>query len=88
MYNVKCKIYGFDIGKKIFEGLLEFFFVCKRFKIVQTVRIHLPKILRFFFHMLFWGSAKPSFGWYKVTKNSYEATSTKITLPGAPKLGT
>ena len=69
---------------------MEFFFVCKRFKIVQTVRIHLPKILRFFFHMLLWGSAKPSFGfgWYKVTKNSNEATTTKIRLPGAPKLGT
>ena len=37
--------------------------------------------------MLFWGFAKPSFGWYKVTKNSYEATTTKIRLPGAPKLG-
>ena len=38
--------------------------------------------------MLFLGSAKPSFGWYKVTKNRYEATTTKIRLPGAPKLGT
>jgi hypothetical protein len=38
--------------------------------------------------MLFWGYAKPSFGWYKVTKNSYEATTTKIRLPGVPKLGT
>ncbi len=38
--------------------------------------------------MLFWGSAKPSFGWYKVTLNIYEATTTKIRLPGAPKLGT
>ena len=37
--------------------------------------------------MLFWGSAKPSFGWYKVTKNSYKGTTTKIRLPGAPKLG-
>ena len=37
--------------------------------------------------MLFWGSAKPSFGWYKVTKNSYEATTTTIRLPGDPKLG-
>ena len=82
-------MYGFfDIGKKILRGYWNFFFVCKRFKIVQTVRIHLPKILIFFFHMLFWGSAKPSFGWYKVTKNSYEATTTKIRLPGAPKLGT
>ncbi len=81
-------MYGFDIGKKKFEGLLEFFFVCKRFKIVRTVRIYLPKILILFFHMLFWGFAKPSFGWYKVTKNSYEATTTKIRLPGYPKLGT
>ncbi len=38
--------------------------------------------------MVFWGSAKPSFGWYKVTKNSYEATTTKIRLPDFPKLGT
>ena len=37
--------------------------------------------------MLFWGYAKPSFGWYKVTKNRYEATTTKIRLPGAPNLG-
>jgi hypothetical protein len=62
--------------------------MCKRFQIVQTIRIHLPKILIFFFHMLFLGYAKPSFGWYKVTKNRYEATTTKIRLPGAPKLGT
>ena len=36
----------------------------------------------FIFHMLFGGSAKPSFGfgWYKVkvTLNIYEATTTKI----------
>ena len=38
--------------------------------------------------MLFWGSAKPSFGWYKVTLNIYEATTTKIHGQGAPKLGT
>jgi len=38
--------------------------------------------------MLFLGYAKPSFGWYKVTKNRYEATTTKIRIPGAPKLGT
>ncbi len=38
--------------------------------------------------MLFGGSAKPSFGWYKVTLNIYEATTTKTRLPGAPKLGT
>ncbi len=38
--------------------------------------------------MLFLGSATPSFGWYKVTKNRYEATTTKIRLPGAPKLNT
>ena len=38
-----------------------------------------------FFSYAFWGSAKPSFGWYKVTKNSNEATTTKIRLPGAPK---
>jgi hypothetical protein len=30
----------------------------------------------------------PIFGWYKVTKNIYEATTIKIRLPGAPKLGT
>ena len=55
---------------------------------VTTVRINVPKIFIFFFHMLFWGSAKPSFGWYKVTKNRIEATTTNIRLPGAPKLGT
>ena len=55
---------------------------------VTTVRRHVPKFFIFFFHMLFWGSAKPSFGWYKVTKNSNEATTTKIRQPGAPKLGT
>ncbi len=38
--------------------------------------------------MLFWGDAKPSFGWYKVTKNRYKATTTKVQLLGAPKLGT
>jgi hypothetical protein len=38
--------------------------------------------------MLLWGSAKPTFGWYKVTKNSNEATTTKIRLTGVPKLGT
>jgi hypothetical protein len=38
--------------------------------------------------MLFLGYAKPSFGWYKVTKNRYKATTTKIRLLGAPKLGT
>ncbi len=74
--------------KKKFEGLLEFFFVCKRFCTVQKIRIHLLKILIFFFHMLFLGYAKPSFGWYKVTKNHYEPTATKIRLPGAPKQGT
>jgi hypothetical protein len=37
--------------------------------------------------MLFLGYAKPSFAWYKVTKNSYEATATKIWLPGALKIG-
>jgi hypothetical protein len=38
--------------------------------------------------MLFWGYAKSSFGWYKITKNSYEAATTKIRLPGSPKLAT
>ncbi len=28
----------------------------------------------------------PCFGWYKVTKHRYEATTTKIRLGGAPKL--
>ncbi len=73
--------------KKKFEGLLEIFFVCKRFQVVQTIRLNLPKILIYFFQMLFWGYAEPSFGRYKVTKNHYEATATKIRLPGAPKLG-
>ena len=88
MCNVYCIIYGFEIAKKQFEGLLEFFFVCKRFVIVTTVRITLPKIFLFFFHMLFWWSSEPSFGWYKVTKNSNEAPTTNIRLPGSPKLGT
>jgi hypothetical protein len=61
MYNVKK--YDFDIGKKKIEGLLDIFFLCKRFNSLTTVRIHVPKIFIFFFHMLFWGSAKPSFGW-------------------------
>ncbi len=66
------------------------FFWSKRFESVTTVRINVPKIFIFLFHMLmlFGGSTKPSFGWYKVTKNIYEATTTKIRLPGAPKLGT
>jgi hypothetical protein len=38
--------------------------------------------------MFFLRSAKPSFGWYKVTKNSTKATTTKISLAGVPKLGT
>ncbi len=86
-----CKqsiIYGFFIGEKKIKGLLEIFFVCKRFYTVQTNRINLPKILNFVFHMLFGGSAKPSFGWYKLAKNRYGGTTTKIRLPGAPKLGT
>ncbi len=58
-----CIMYDFDIGKNNFEGLLEMFFVCKRFNTVNTIRKHLHKIFIFFFHMLFWGSAKPSFGW-------------------------
>jgi hypothetical protein len=66
---------------------LGIFFVCKRLDTLNTNRIHLPKNSIFFCHMLFWGSAKPSFGWYKVTKISNEATTTKIMLPGAPKLG-
>ena len=70
------------------RGYWKFFFWANALKKVTTLRIHLPKIFLFFFHMLFWGSAKPSFGWYKVTKNSNEATTTKIWLPGAPKLGT
>ena len=69
-------------------SLLEIFVECKRFYTVQTNRIHLPKIFIYFFHILFGGSAKPSFGWYKVTLNMYEATTTKIHGQGAPKLGT
>jgi hypothetical protein len=67
---------------------LEIFFLCKRFEMITTVRIHLPKIFLFFFHMLFWWSSEPSFGWYKVTKNSNKATTSKIRQPGSPKLGT
>ncbi len=33
-------------------------------------------------------SAKPSFGWYKVTKNSNKPTRTKLRLADVPKLGT
>ncbi len=55
---------------------------------VQTKRKHLSKILIFFFHMIFWGYAKPSFGWYKVTSRSFVAATPTIRLPGAPKLGT
>ena len=73
---------------KKFKGLLELFLMCKPFNTVQTSRIHLPKILIYFFHMLFGGYAKPSFGWYKVTLNIYEATTTKIHGQVAPKLGT
>ncbi len=81
-------MYDFDIGKNKFEGLLEFFFVCKRFYTVNTNRIHLPKIFICFFHMLFWGSAEPSFGWYKVISRSYLAATPTSRRPGAPKLGT
>ncbi len=70
------EIYDFDIEKK------------KRFITANTNRIHFPKIFNLFFHMLFWGAAKPSFGWYKVTKTRYEATTTNIRLPCSPKLGT
>jgi hypothetical protein len=76
------------MGIKNSEGLLEIIFVCKRLNTLNTNRIHTPKNFIYFFHMLFWGSAKPSFGWYKVTKNSYEATTSKIRLAGIPKLGT
>ena len=38
--------------------------------------------------MLFWGSAKPSFGWYKVISRSNLAAKPTIRRPGAPKLGT
>ncbi len=62
--------------------------MCKRFEIVKTIRIHLPKKKKIFLYMLFGGYAKPGFGWYKVTKYRHEATTTKIRLPGAPKLGT
>ncbi len=58
---VQCKIFDFDIGKKQFEGLLVIFFWCKRFESVTTVRINVPKNFKFFFHMLFWGSTKPSY---------------------------
>ncbi len=67
VYYVKFMILTYEKNK--FEVLLEICFVCKRFSSVKTVRIYVPKIFIFFFHMLFWGSAKPSFGWYKVTKN-------------------
>ena len=80
-------MYDFYIEKKISEALLEIFLVCKRFYTVKTNRIHLPKIFIFFFHMLYGGSSKPTFGWYKVTFKIYEATTTKIHGQRAPKLG-
>ena len=89
--NCNCKvskIYDFDIGIKKSEGLLELFFVCKRFFTVNTNRIHLPKIFKFFFHMVFGGSGKPSFGWYKVNSRSYLCATTTIRLLGAPKFRT
>ena len=82
------KIYDFDIGKKKIEGLLDIFFLCKRLNSLTTVSIHVQKMFIFFFHMLFWRSVKPRFGWYKVTKNINEAPTTNIRLPGSPKLGT
>jgi hypothetical protein len=69
-------MYGLDIGKKNFEGRLEIFVVANASKLYRQLEY------------IFQGSAKPSFGWYKVTKNSYEATTTTIRLHGAPKLGT
>ena len=56
--NCNCKlskIYDFDIVKKNSEGLLEIFFMCKRLYTVHTNRKHLPKIFKFFFHMLLGG---------------------------------
>ena len=38
--------------------------------------------------MIFWGSAKPRFSWYKVTSRSFLAATPTIRLPGAPKLDT
>ncbi len=64
------------------------FFVCANASTLYTQLEYIFQNFQYIlFHMLFWGSAKPSFGWYKVTKNSYEATTRKIRLPGAPKLG-
>ena len=90
MYKYNVKYMVLTSVKKVFEGLLKIFFVCKRFYTVNTIRIHLQKIVIYFFHMLFGGYAKPSFGfgWYKVTLNIYEATTTKIHGQVAPKLGT
>ena len=53
--------YRFYIEKKKFEGLLEIFFVCKHLLIVQTVRIHLSKILNFFFSYTFLGVRQTEF---------------------------
>ena len=88
MYHVPCTIlYQFDIEKKILKGYWKFFVCANASKLDKELEYIFQKF-KFFFHMLFWGSAKPSFGWYKVTKNSYEATTTQIMLAGAPKLGT
>ena len=74
--------------KKNSEGLLEIFFMCNPLYTVHTNRKHLPNIFIFFFHMIFWGSAKPRFSWYKVASRSYLAATPKIRLPGAPTLDT
>ena len=73
--------------KEKFERLLEFFFVQTLLNGYNSLNTSSKKKF-IFFHMLFGWSAKPSFGWYKVTKNSNEATTTNIWLPGSPKLGT
>ena len=81
-------IYGFDIGKKKNWQAIGFLFVCKCFNTVQTSRIHLPKILIFFFHMLcFLGVRQAEFWLVQLIRIKYEATTTKIHGQVAPKLG-
>jgi len=69
-------------------GYWKFFFWANAFIVLKQLENMFQKFSYFFFHMLFWGSAKQSFGWYKVTKKSNKATTTKIRLAGIPKLGT
>jgi hypothetical protein len=81
-------MYDFDIGKKKMCGAIGIFFFVQTLLNGYNSWNTSSKKNFFFFHMLYSWSAKPSFGWYKVTKNINEAPTTNIRLPGSPKLGT